>query len=111
MEYLSVNFEENVTVDDPTELPIIHQEIYGQLPEYLFFDEVQDQGNWQKTIYTLYEKKRYYIFITGSSSKLLRREIATQLRGAVTVKILSLLFCRNSAFRKCSLTRTVQNRP
>jgi len=27
------------------------------------------------------ERKRYYIFVTGSSSKLLSREIATQLRG------------------------------
>ncbi|MGB9741497.1 MAG: ATP-binding protein [Candidatus Bathyarchaeia archaeon] len=86
--YLFVNFEENITIKDPVELPIIHQEIYGQLPEYLFFDEIQALNNWQKAIYTLYEKKRHYIFITGSSSKLLSREIATQLRGrAVTAKI------------------------
>ncbi|MDI9619992.1 MAG: AAA family ATPase [Candidatus Nezhaarchaeota archaeon] len=58
------------------------------LPEYLFFDEIQALENWQKAIYTLYERKRHYIFITGSSSKLLSREIATQLRGrAVTVKV------------------------
>ncbi|MBC7112604.1 MAG: ATP-binding protein [Candidatus Methanomethyliales bacterium] len=87
-DYLFVNFEENVAIKDPVELPIIHQEIYGRLPEYLFFDEIQALNNWQKAVYTLYEKKRYYIFITGSSSKLLSREIATQLRGrAVTVKI------------------------
>jgi predicted AAA+ superfamily ATPase len=32
-------------------------------------------------VYALFERKRYYIFVTGSSSKLLGREIATQLRG------------------------------
>jgi len=32
-------------------------------------------------LYRLYESKRYYIFVTGSSSKLLSKEIATQLRG------------------------------
>jgi len=91
--YLFVNFEENVVINDPVELPIIHQEIYGRLPEYLFFDEVQAYSNWQKAIYTLYERKRHHIFITGSSSKLLSREIATQLRGrAVTAKIYPFSF-------------------
>ena len=92
-DYLFVNFEENVTMKDPVELPIIHQEIYGRLPEYLFFDEIQALNNWQKAVYTLYEKKRHYIFITGSSSKLLSREIATQLRGRVaTAKIYPFSF-------------------
>jgi len=58
-----------------------HVEIYGNEPEYLFFDEIQNLEGWQSFIYSLSEKKRYFIFITGSSSKLLSREIATQLRG------------------------------
>ncbi|MCX8178165.1 MAG: ATP-binding protein [Candidatus Bathyarchaeota archaeon] len=92
-DYIFVNFEENVAIEDPVELPIIHHEIYGQLPEYIFFDEIQALNNWQKALYTLYEKKRYYIFITGSSSKLLSKEIATQLRGrAVTVKVYPFSF-------------------
>ncbi len=92
-DYLFVNFEENVEINDPVELPIVHQEVYGCLPEYIFFDEVQALNNWQKAVYTLYEKKRYYIFITGSSSKLLSKEIATQLRGrSITTKIYPFSF-------------------
>jgi hypothetical protein len=41
----------------------------------------------------LYEKKRYNIFITGSSSKLLSKEIATQLRGrTIAVKVFPFSF-------------------
>ncbi|MGC8558355.1 MAG: AAA family ATPase [Nitrososphaeria archaeon] len=35
--------------------------------------------NWEHHVYSLYESKRHYIFLTGS--KLLSSEIATQLRG------------------------------
>ncbi|MCD6348087.1 MAG: ATP-binding protein [Candidatus Korarchaeota archaeon] len=88
-EYLFVNFEDPVEVKEPEKLPIVHQEIYGKLPEFIFLDEIQALDNWIKTVYFLYESKRYYIFITGSSSKLLSQEIATQLRGrSITVKIL-----------------------
>ena len=70
-------------MDDVVKLPFIHQEIYGVEPSYLFFDEVQALIGWEKIIYTLHEKRRYFIFITGSSSKLLAKEVATQLRGRV----------------------------
>ncbi|MGQ9691153.1 MAG: ATP-binding protein, partial [Thermoproteota archaeon] len=92
-DYLFVNFEENVEIKNPLELPIAHQEIYGRLPEYIFFDEIQALKYWQRAVYTLYERKRHYIFITGSSSKLLSKEIATQLRErATTTKILPFSF-------------------
>jgi len=58
-----------------------HFEIYGKEPEYIFLDEIQNLEDWQSFVYSLVEKKKYYIFITGSSSKLLSREISTQLRG------------------------------
>jgi len=47
----------------------------------LFFDEIQNFKRWESWIYELYEKKRFYIFISGSSSKLLSKEISTALRG------------------------------
>lgn len=34
-----------------------------------------------RVVYTLYERKRYSVVITGSSSRLLARELAAQLRG------------------------------
>lgn len=80
-DYLFINFEEVGVVKDPHLLPLVHKEIYGKLPEFVFFDEIQSLKNWEKIVYRLYESKRYHIFLTGSSSKFLAKEIATQLRG------------------------------
>ncbi|HDD71486.1 MAG TPA: ATP-binding protein, partial [Candidatus Aenigmarchaeota archaeon] len=61
--------------------------------EYLFFDEIQNLERWESFVYSLFEKKRYFIFITGSSSKLLSEEIATQLRGrSLTILVLPFSF-------------------
>jgi len=92
-DYLFVNFEEIFEPINILNLPIIHKELYGKLPDFIFFDEIQALGKWEKQIYSLYEKKRYHIFITGSSSKLLSKEIVTQLRGrTVTTKIFPFSF-------------------
>jgi len=48
---------------------------------YLFLDEIQNIDGWEKFIRRLTERKNTRIFITGSSSKLLSKEIATSLRG------------------------------
>jgi len=84
-QYLFVNFEDD-EIKRKSRNEIVgciqtHVEIYGEEPKFLFFDEVQNLPEWQSFIYSLVEKKRYFIFLTGSSSKLLSREIATQLRG------------------------------
>ncbi len=90
-EYLFVNFEEiEGNLDDFIEK---HIEIYGKYPKFLFLDEIQNLLKWQKQVYKLYERKRFYIFLTGSSSKLLSREIATQLRGrSLSIKIFPFSF-------------------
>ncbi len=80
-EFILINFEEPVEIKEMDEAILSHHEIYGKEPKYVFLDEVQGMKNWEKHVYSLYERKRYRIFITGSSSKLLSREIATQLRG------------------------------
>jgi len=49
-------------------------------PKTLFFDEVQNLKNWSTLVRSLYDRN-FKIFITGSSSKLLPREISTELRG------------------------------
>ncbi|KFN38394.1 ATPase [Smithella sp. F21] len=48
---------------------------------YFFFDEIQNVQNWEKFIRRLYDTENCSIFLTGSSAKLLSREIATALRG------------------------------
>jgi len=51
---------------------------------YIFLDEVQEAPMWEKFVRRLSEKGKYRIFVTGSSSKLFSREIATSLRGRTT---------------------------
>ena len=96
-EYLLLNFEEeDLKLVDRGELVRVvdrHVEIYGVEPSFIFLDEVQELDRWESFVYTLYERKRYFIFITGSSSRLLSREIATQLRGrALTYPVFPLSF-------------------
>jgi uncharacterized protein len=69
-----------VKSEDIFHLINIQTQLFGEV-EYLFFDEIQTIPGWEKAIRKLYEQKKYYIFITGSSSKMLSAEIATQLRG------------------------------
>lgn len=48
---------------------------------YLFLDEVQNVENWPLVIRRLLDTKNIEIYITGSSAKMLSKEIATSLRG------------------------------
>lgn len=96
-EYLFLNFEEyplsSMRVGEVFRALNIHQELYGREPEFIFLDEIQSVEGWETLVYTLFEKKRYFLFITGSSSKLLGREIATQLRGrSLSVPVFPLSF-------------------
>ncbi|MEM0083888.1 MAG: ATP-binding protein [Candidatus Methanomethylicia archaeon] len=50
-------------------------------PIYLFLDEIQNVRDWDKWVRRIYNSNRFKIFISGSSSKLSSREIATTLRG------------------------------
>ncbi len=89
--YLFVNFEE---FQETLERFLNeHLELYGCLPKYIFLDEIQGLKDWEKELYRIYERKRFFIFITGSSSRLLSKEIATQLRGrGLAVKIFPFSF-------------------
>lgn len=48
---------------------------------YLFLDEVQNIDGWPQVLRRLLDTKNIELFVTGSSSKLLSKEIATSLRG------------------------------
>ncbi len=84
-DFIFVNFEDvalhGATSKDILKAVNLHAEIYGKEPEFLFFDEVQVVEGWDSAIFTLFEKKKYSIFLSGSSSKLLSKEIASKLRG------------------------------
>ena len=46
-----------------------------------FFDEIQEAPLWEKFVARIYESISKHIYLTGSNSTLLSREIATSLRG------------------------------
>ncbi|MEM5882298.1 MAG: ATP-binding protein [Candidatus Aenigmatarchaeota archaeon] len=111
-DYLFVNFEDDeikrIDREKISNIIHYHNEIYGKYPQYLFFDEIQALENWQSFIYSFYEKKKYFIFITGSSSKLSSREIATQLRGrSYSLKVLPFSFKEILSIKNFDLNKNI----
>lgn len=93
---LYLNFE------DDRLLPMDHQAMgklidtwYTLNPEnhdhccYLFLDEVQNVEGWPLVLRRILDTKNIQIYVTGSSAKLLSKEIATSLRGrSLSIEIL-----------------------
>lgn len=84
-------------------------DVYRQLyksnqkqPLYLFFDEIQNVPNWEKTVRRFYEtEKTVKLFLTGSNSRMLSSDIATSLRGRMlTFRVYPLSFKEYWEFRK-----------
>ncbi len=108
-----VNFEdERLATLQPTDLQLIFDAYYELFPHnldkelYLFFDEIQEAPQWQKFLTRLYEQKKYRIFVTGSSAKLLSQEIATQLRGRVhSIFVHPLSFSEFLSFKGIQITQ------
>ena len=67
---------------------------------YFLFDEIQNVPNWETFIRRLQDTEKCHIYITGSSSRLLSREIATALRGrTVSYEVFPLSFREFLAFK------------
>jgi len=82
---LYLDFEDSALVDvkfdEVLDVINLFTEITGKVPTDIFLDEVQRVEKWETMVRTLLNRGGYRIFVTGSSSKLLSREVATQLRG------------------------------
>jgi predicted AAA+ superfamily ATPase len=85
---LYINFDNEsligISVTDLDDLLMTFYELSNpstDFPVYLFLDEIQVIPQWNKWVNRLYESKRFRIYISGSSSKLLSRELSTELRG------------------------------
>jgi len=83
-----INFEHELLRDlearDLRELVEAYAEIFRPLekkPKYLFLDEIQRVKNWERWVRRIYDQRKFRIYLTGSTSKLSPREIATSLRG------------------------------
>ncbi len=83
-EVLYLNFEEvflkNISFKDLIEIIFLFKKIKGKEPSLLLLDEIQEIKDWESVLRSLIDRE-YNIVITGSSSKLSSKEIATQLRG------------------------------
>jgi predicted AAA+ superfamily ATPase len=93
---VAVNLEEGEFADIETS-----QQLYAYVKErllpgknmYVFLDEVQRVGEFQKAVDSLYIKKNCDVYITGSNAHLLSGELATLLSGRyVEIKMLPLSF-------------------
>src|SRR3989338_6978371 len=96
---LYINFEDERLKIKAEELNLIIEAYFELYPDknerdiYLFFDEIQEIKQWEKFVRRVYDTITTRIFITGSSSTLLSKEIATSLRGrTVSYEIYPLSF-------------------
>ena len=114
---LYINFEderlefENGRHDDIIES---YLELYpdAKLPNlYIFFDEIQELPSWEKYIRRIYDTTTKHIFLTGSSSRFLSREIATSLRGrTIAFELMPLSFSEYLRFNKIDAADTYSTR-
>lgn len=95
-----------INFDDPRLLPFnsqdiedlleVYFELYPSLKEkfnYVFFDEIQNVKDWERSVRRIYDSQNFRVFLTGSSSKFLSKEIATSLRGrAINYELLPFSF-------------------
>lgn len=109
-ELLYVNFE------DPRLHPELSSNLLEQILEvykefvnndtkpYLFLDEIQNLNLWEKWVLLQYELDQAYIFITGSSSKLLSKEFGTALSGRyLSINVYPLSFKEYLNFKNIDL--------
>jgi len=82
---LFVDFEDyrlsGFLAEDLDELLAAFQQLTGQYPRFLFFDEVQHILEWGQVLRTLHNRRRFKIIVSGSNLQLLSQEVATELRG------------------------------
>ncbi len=106
---LFLNFEDERLKLNTENLDQIIQAYTELFPEtnlkntYFFFDEIQNVSGWEKFVRRVFDTKSRHIFITGSNSKLLSTEIATELRGrTITYTIYPLSLSEYLDFNKVS---------
>jgi predicted AAA+ superfamily ATPase len=60
---------------------------------FIHLDEIQVVEGWEKFVRRLLDSRQYSLYITGSSAKLLSKEIATELRGrSLSIEVFPLSF-------------------
>jgi len=86
---LYINFEDERLVDlRPDDLTWLVEAYFRRFPHLrdagqvgVFFDEIQTAPGWETFARRLMDTERADLFLTGSSARLLSREVATSMRG------------------------------
>lgn len=69
-----------VNIEDVIKIVSLYEKYFEKKVNIIYLDEIQNLKNWERLARTLLNYG-YKLYISGSSSKLLSKEIATQLRG------------------------------
>ena len=102
-----LNFDDDrlfpVERDDLDYILRAHKELFpdaaGQ-KRYIFFDEIQSAKEWERYVRRIYDTEDISIFLTGSSSSLLRRDMSTAMRGrSIVFEVFPLSFAEFLSFR------------
>ena len=98
---LYINFEDDrlssFKSEDFETLLQAYFELYPEYADrsdiYFFLDEVHVVDGWEKFVRRLIDQEKVQIYVTGSSAKMLSRELATTLRGrAFTLEVFPFSF-------------------
>ena len=97
---LFINFEDDRLLPmNAKEMGKLLDDFYSLYPEnhtrecYIFLDEVQNIPDWHLVVRRYFDSKNVQIYLTGSSAKLLSKEINTSLRGrSLTTEVLPYSF-------------------
>lgn len=95
-----INFDDerlaSLTAEDLHWIVDLHAEMFPDAAEqkcYYFLDELQDIKGWERFARRLIDSHRIQLCLTGSSSKMLSEDIATEMRGrSAEVEIFPLSF-------------------
>ena len=107
---LFINFEDErllpLEVSDFSTILNAYYEMYPAFKEkkvFLFFDEIPNIAHWERFVRRIHDTENAEINLTGSSSKLLSREIATSLRGrTLSFEIFPFSFAEYLRFKNIS---------
>lgn len=107
-----VNFEDaligNMKKENLLEIIECSKELFGIKKFVFYFDEIQNVAGWENFIVSLLNE-HYKIYITGSNSRLLSKEIATSLRGkAISYLMLPFSFKEYLRVRKIDVGNNLE---
>ncbi len=99
--YINFEFLENAHLNQSEALYKYILDLSQNKPSLVLLDEIQECKGWEKTVNSLFAKKNYDIWITGSNANLLSSDLSTYLSGRyVHVQVFPLSFKEHLFFKK-----------